>query len=304
MLEFYIPKQVLESYGVVDLKDPSLFNTVNIALDKPVTVRITPTLLTIYKTIRRKLYGKYLGVDIILTNKHLQESKVFEIRETSKDSSLKLTKMMIIDRILTTHMLLYFFKLLKDLDIKKEFLHIPIEDVKSLSQEEPLTNLFNFFKRKIKMFDIKHCLTTTITFADTVLGIISDYNFTVNAYFQYGLSKMILDEDLNILPELRIKVSDRFLSDLKGFTREYEKRLNDLMDEYRVQLESILEEVYTLETLVLKLLRKNGSFAFTPEIIDVIEIHGYSIQEALEVLRELERKRIVIRERERWILNE
>ena len=67
--------------------------------------------------------------------------------------------------------------------------------------------------------------------------------------------------------------------------------------------ELILEGVHDLESLVLRLMEeRGGSIAITPDIIQIVQNYGYSINGMLDVLNKLEREGKVVRHPNGWVL--
>mgnify|MGYP000521756352 CR=1 FL=1 len=298
-MEFYMPKQVLESYIVeIDVVNLPKFMHLHLDNDVRTTVKLPATLSSSYSLIKKKLWNKRLCKDIVLTNEGIggDEKEAYRLEE----GDYRIKKFFIAERIFNTHIIFKgVYSLITELELKHDFVDIPTHKVKSRSMDRDLAQLRKYLST-INFYSYDESIRFNIWLPEQVKGFACSYHIPFSTIYEFCFTHFVL-RDSNA-PEL-VSLSESYVHDLEADYKYFKKKLSDAIDNYQSMKELILEGVHDLESLVLRLMEeRGGSIAITPDIIQIVQNYGYSINGMLDVLNKLEREGKVVRHPNGWVL--
>lgn len=295
LAEFYFPRKLLESYiDEVSYLTLPKFLDLNVSEDMRATVRLPPTLgfKGLYARLRRKLYGKKLCKDIVLTNA-LLGSKESPYR--LDEGNLEIRKFFVVERIMNTHIIYTgVYDLIGSVVFKKGLLEIPIEEVPNRSVDAYLAKIIRLLSNITFFGD--DAIPLNIWVPSEVKGFACSTGFAFNAIYGYCIANFAVNE----AHVFDIRFKEDYLEDLKTEIEVFRERVASYLDEFQQLKERVIEGIHTARDLALKLLEAKNTLVLTPDIIELVESYGFSIDALISALEELVKEGIVVKTSEGW----
>ena len=295
MYEFYFPRRLLESYiDEVSYLTLPKFLELNLSEDMRATVRLPPTLgfRGFYGLLRRKLYGKRLCKDIVLTNAQLGSK---ESPYRLDEGSLQVKKFFVVERIVNTHIVYTgVYDLTGSVAFRRGLVEIPVEEVPSRAVDAYLERVIRLLSNL--SFFAEGTTPLNIWVPGEVKGFACSTGLTFNAVYGYSLANFVINE----AHVFDIRFKESYLEDLKTEIEVFREKVACYLDEFQQVKERVIEGIHTARDLALRLLEVKNTLILTPDIIELVESYGFSLDALISALEELEKEGIVVKTPDGW----
>jgi len=269
--------------------------------DVRTSIYLPINLKQIYKKIRKKMYGKILGKDVILYFRRqepiaIDPSEEYELileMDPNILEKMKLRKFSVIDRFLWTHIVLkgyyYLYDEFRDLIRKYN------EKLDAFSNESYRVS-YKFAKEvdrsKLSVHTYEFCEKCDIYHPEQLDGIISTLPLlSKTGVFQFSF--MVALNDKEFVDNLDLELGDRFVEDNKAKIDEFCDIYRNKLGYFIEKVEEILKGVDDCTEWLESKIKEKGKITLN-DLVTYANLGLFSYPELLGALNSLIKRRVVV----------